>query len=116
MLNNFGDPRPGGPHAGVDIRANYGQYVRAVLPATVVDTPTGSWWGIGVIIRDLSGTEWYYAHLSSRSVSVGQRLASGEVLGRVGCTGTCYGDHLHFEWHPGGGGPRDPYSMVAGAC
>lgn len=115
-LDNFGDPRPGGPHAGVDIRADYGQYVRAVMAGTVVDTPTGSWWGIGIIVRDLAGTEWYYAHLASRSVRIGQRLAPGEVIGRVGCTGTCYGTHLHFEWHPDGGEPRDPYGLVSGAC
>ena len=115
-LDNFGDPRPGGPHAGVDIRADYGQYVRTVLAGTVVDTPTGSWWGIGIIVRDLTGTEWYYAHLSSRSVRIGQKLAPGEVIARVGCTGTCYGTHLHFEWHPGGGDPRDPYGLVSGAC
>ncbi len=115
-LSNFGDPRPGGPHAGVDIRADYGQYVRAPLAGTIVDMPTGSWWGYGIIVRDLSGTEWYYAHLSSRSVHVGQRVASGEVIGRVGCSGTCYGPHLHFEWHPDGGGPRDPYGIVSRAC
>jgi len=116
VANNFGDPRPGGPHMGNDIIADTGQYVRAVLPATVVDMPTGSWWGYGIVIRDLTGTEWAYAHMSSRSVHVGQRLQSGEVIGRVGCTGTCYGPHLHFEWWPGGGSPRDPYSLLSSAC
>lgn len=116
VSNNYGDPRPGGPHAGIDIRASYGQYVRAVLPGTVVDTPYGSWIGIGIILRDLAGNEWWYAHLSSESVRVGQRVASGEVMGRVGCTGNCYGNHLHFEYHPGGGDPRNPYSIVAPVC
>lgn len=115
-LNNFGDPRPGGPHTGVDIRADYGQYVRAVLPATVVDTPYGSWIGVGIVIRDLAGNEWWYAHLSSESVKPGQRVTSGEVIGRVGCSGRCYGPHLHFEYHPGGGAPRNPYSIVTSAC
>ena len=82
-LNNFGDPRPGGPHAGIDIRAQHGQLIRAVLPATVIDTPYGSWWGIGIVIRDLAGTEWWYAHLSSENVSVGDRVAAGEVIGRA---------------------------------
>jgi len=116
VSNNFGDPRPGGPHQGVDLRAQHGQEVRAVLPGTIVETPYGSWWGIGVVLRDLAGTEWWYAHLSSESVSVGQRVTTGSVLGRAGCTGTCYGTHLHFEWHPGGGSARDPYGIVAGVC
>lgn len=116
VVNNFGQPRPGGPHKGDDIRAATGQYSRAALPATIVDTPTGSWWGIGIKIRDLSGTEWWYAHLSARFVHVGQHVAGGEYIGRVGCTGRCYGSHLHFEWHPGGGPARNPYRILSSVC
>jgi len=116
VVNNFGAPRPGGPHQGDDIDANTGQYVRAVLPATVVDTPTGSWWGIGIKIRDLSGTEWWYAHLSARWVHIGEHVDGGELMGRVGCTGNCSGPHLHFEWHPGGGPARDPYRILSAVC
>jgi len=116
VVNNFGAPRPGGPHQGDDIRANTGQYVRAVLPATVIDTPTGSWWGIGIKIRDLTGTEWWYAHLSARWVHVGQHVDGGELMGRVGCTGYCTGSHLHFEWHPGGGPAHDPYQILSSVC
>jgi murein DD-endopeptidase MepM/ murein hydrolase activator NlpD len=116
VVNNFGAPRPGGPHQGDDIDANTGQYVRAVLPATVVDTPTGSWWGIGIKIRDLSGTEWWYAHLSARFVHVGDHVADAELIGRVGCTGNCSGPHLHFEWHPNGGPARDPYRILMSVC
>jgi len=112
VVNNFGAPRPGGPHQGDDIDANTGQYVRAVLPATVIDTPTGSWWGIGIKIRDLSGTEWWYAHLSARFVHIGEHVDGGELMGRVGCTGNCSGPHLHFEWHPNGGPARDPYRIL----
>ncbi|MGZ4142978.1 MAG: murein hydrolase activator EnvC family protein [Actinomycetota bacterium] len=116
VVNNFGAPRPGGPHQGDDIDANTGQYVRAVLPATVVDTPTGSWWGIGIKIRDLTGTEWWYAHLSARWVHIGEHVDGGELMGRVGCTGNCTGPHLHFEWHPGGGAARDPYRILSAVC
>jgi len=112
VVNNFGAPRPGGPHQGDDIDANTGQPVRAILPATVVDTPTGSWWGIGIKIKDLSGTEWWYAHLSARYVHIGQHVDGAEIMGRVGCTGNCSGPHLHFEWHPNGGPARDPYRIL----
>jgi len=115
VVNNFGAPRPGGPHQGDDIDANTGQPVRAILPATVVDTPTGSWWGIGIKIRDLSGTEWWYAHLSARWVHIGEHVDGGDYMGRVGCTGNCSGPHLHFEWHPGGGPARDPYRVLMAA-
>jgi murein DD-endopeptidase MepM/ murein hydrolase activator NlpD len=112
VVNNFGAPRPGGPHQGDDIDAASGTPEVAILPATVVDTPTGSWWGIGVKLRDLSGTEWWYAHQSSRYVHIGDHVDAGQIIGRVGCTGNCSGPHLHFEWHPGGGPARDPYQIL----
>lgn len=116
VSNDWGDARRGGPHAGNDIRANSGQPVRAAMPARVVDTPTGNWMGLGIIIRDSGGDEWWYAHLSSRSVRVGQSVQMGEFMGRVGCTGNCSGPHLHFEWHPNGGNPVNPYRILSAAC
>lgn len=116
VSDNFGDRRPGGPHSGVDLQANYGQRVVAVLPARVVDTPGGGWIGVGIVIRDLAGNEWWYAHLASRAVGVGEQVVPGQVIGRVGCSGRCYGPHLHFEWHPGGGGPKNPYRILRASC
>lgn len=116
VLSNYGDSRPGGPHQGDDIRADTGQRVRSILPATVVRTPSGSWVGIGIIIRDVAGNEWWYAHLSSRSVRVGQKVEAGEVIGAVGCTGRCTGSHLHFEYHPRGGNAVNPYRILSAIC
>jgi murein DD-endopeptidase MepM/ murein hydrolase activator NlpD len=116
VLNNYGDPRPGGPHTGDDIQADYGQGAVAVLPSKVVSTPYGGWIGIGIIIRDAMGNEWWYAHLSREYVSVGQRVKAGELIGRVGCSGRCYGPHLHFEYHPHGGDPANPYRILSSAC
>jgi murein DD-endopeptidase MepM/ murein hydrolase activator NlpD len=42
---------------------------------------------------------------------VGERVRAGELVGRLGCTGSCWGDHLHFEIRNGRGmtgAPRDP--------
>ena len=72
--------------------------------------------GRGVIIRDSSGNEWWYAHMSSTNVSPGERLAAGQLVGRVGCTGNCTGPHLHFEYHPRGGDAVNPYKIVRAAC
>lgn len=116
LLNNYGDPRPGGAHTGVDISSPYGTPVVAVLSGTIAEKPTGGWWGLGIILRDAAGNEWYYAHLSARAVSVGERVAGGERIGRVGCSGSCTGPHLHFEYHPGGGGPVSPYRILSRAC
>src|SRR5439155_4403857 len=116
VSNNFGAPRPGGPHTGDDIEADYGVPTVAVLPSRVVATPNGGWIGIGAVIRDAMGNEWLYAHMQARYVSVGQHLTAGQLLGRVGCTGRCYGPHLHFEYHPHGGAPANPYRILSSAC
>jgi murein DD-endopeptidase MepM/ murein hydrolase activator NlpD len=44
-----------------------------------------------------SGVRTIYAHLSRALVSLGQRVATGEAVGRVGATGDATGPHLHFE-------------------
>ncbi len=116
ISSNFGAGRRGGPHQGIDLSANSGTPLVAVLPSRVVDVVRGGWMGKGVIIRDGSGNEWWYAHMSSTNVSRGESLASGQVLGRVGCTGNCTGPHLHFEYHPGGGAARNPIKIVRAAC
>ena len=59
------------------------------------------------------GTELWFAHQSSISVSVGQKVATGDVIGRVGATGNVTGAHLHLEVHPGGAGDRDRPDGVA---
>jgi murein DD-endopeptidase MepM/ murein hydrolase activator NlpD len=116
VSNNFGDPRPGGPHTGDDIQADYGVPTVAVLPSHVVATPTGGWIGIGLVIRDAIGNEWLYAHMSRVYVHTGTTLRAGQLVGRVGCSGRCYGPHLHFEYHPHGGAPANPYRILSSAC
>ena len=38
-----------------------------------------------------------YAHQSRFGTSMGAQVSQGQVIGYVGCTGRCFGDHLHFE-------------------
>jgi murein DD-endopeptidase MepM/ murein hydrolase activator NlpD len=54
-------------------------------------------YGLYVVVEGQDGIGTLYAHLSSIAVSEGQRVRQGDVLGEVGCTGTCFGTHLHFE-------------------
>ena len=116
LSNDFGDRRRGGPHQGIDMPANSGTPVAAVLTGRVADVVRGGWMGRGIILRDTAGNEWWYAHLSSTYVSRGEGVSAGQVLGRVGCSGNCTGPHLHFEYHPGGGSARNPYKILRAAC
>jgi murein DD-endopeptidase MepM/ murein hydrolase activator NlpD len=50
-----------------------------------------------VVIEGPEGIGTLYGHLSSLAVREGQRVRQGQVLGEVGCTGSCFGTHLHFE-------------------
>lgn len=54
-----------------------------------------------------------YAHQSSASVSPGQKVSQGQVIGTVGATGWVTGPHLHFEVHVNGT-PYDPMGWFGG--
>jgi murein DD-endopeptidase MepM/ murein hydrolase activator NlpD len=50
-----------------------------------------------VVIDHGGGLATAYAHLSSYATSSGQLVTVGQTIGYVGCTGHCFGPHLHFE-------------------
>lgn len=89
-------PRDGGMHAGLDIAAPAGTPVHAAASGTVVQAGMSSGYGNMVCIQHSGGVSTCYAHLSSIGVSGGS-VSQGEAIGAVGCTGSCTGDHLHFE-------------------
>lgn len=81
-----------------------------------VDTGLG---GITVWLRGSNGDMFYYAHLDGlASITVGQAVSAGDLLGWVGSTGNASDlfPHLHFEYHPGGGSPVNPYPLVRSLC
>lgn len=113
--DDFGAPRHQGAHEGVDIMAAKGTPLVAVAAGTVlrlsrVETGLA---GLSVWLKRADGTEYFYAHMDTVAdgLDAGSAVAVGQVIGTVGNTGDArYGaHHLHFEIHPGGGGPTDPY-------
>jgi murein DD-endopeptidase MepM/ murein hydrolase activator NlpD len=87
----------GGDHAGIDIEGVTGDKIVAARDGVVTFAgDDGDGYGVKVIIEHADGYETLYSHLSSVAVSKGE-IAQGELVGSVGCTGSCTGDHLHFE-------------------
>ena len=84
-------------HSGVDLRSPAGTSVVAAAAGRVVWTGPRDGWGLLVALADGSGIRTLYAHLSTVAVRLGQRVARGGLLGRVGATGNATGPNLHFE-------------------
>ena len=85
-------------HKGVDIGGvGYTTEVHAAKAGTVIVSQRSSSYGEYVVVSHGSGNTTLYAHMSSRSVSVGDYVDQGDVLGITGSTGISSGPHLHFE-------------------
>jgi murein DD-endopeptidase MepM/ murein hydrolase activator NlpD len=84
-------------HPGIDIGAGTGTPIRAAGSGTVAMASPMGGYGNYTCINHGGGLSTCYAHQSSIRVSAGQRVSQGQVIGLVGCTGLCFGSHLHFE-------------------
>ncbi len=85
---------------GIDIGAKLGTRVLASASGEVIISRSGGWnggYGNYVVIKHSNGTQTLYAHLNSTSVSAGDSVNQGEVIGTMGSTGKSTGVHLHFE-------------------
>jgi murein DD-endopeptidase MepM/ murein hydrolase activator NlpD len=97
-LTGLFGPRDDRFHTGVDYAADSGTPVRAAGSGRVTFAgwhPAG--WGFLVSIAHGRGVRSMSAHLSRIYVKVGQRVASGQLIGAVGSSGNSTGPHLHFE-------------------
>lgn len=89
--------QPRAPHAGLDIKAPTGQAVRAPARGVVVLTGDFFFSGQAVFLAHGEGVVSLFAHLSKVSVSQGQVVEAGDLLGLVGQTGRATGPHLHWS-------------------
>ncbi|HEX7244831.1 MAG TPA: peptidoglycan DD-metalloendopeptidase family protein [Solirubrobacterales bacterium] len=113
VVSGFG-MRWGRMHEGIDIAVPAGTPIRAAADGTVVlmqsEAESGGY-GNFTCLDHGGGLQTCYAHQSSFAVSSGQSVAQGDVIGYVGCTGHCFGDHLHFEVRVAGA-PTDPLGYL----
>jgi murein DD-endopeptidase MepM/ murein hydrolase activator NlpD len=87
-------------HPGVDIGVPGGTPIRAAAAGRVAlqqSEASSGGYGNFTCIQHTGSLSTCYAHQSRFAVSMGQSVSQGQVIGYVGCTGRCFGDHLHFE-------------------
>jgi len=108
LTSFFGPDHP----LGIDIGQSEGPVVAATdgLVLLAGGDPCCSY-GLFVVIESSDGITTVYGHLDSIIVTQGQKVRQGQPLGEVGCTGHCYGTHLHFEVIEGGV-RRNPISYL----
>jgi hypothetical protein len=133
FTDDFGDPRPGGPHQGNDVIAARHTPVVAAEAGTVQLWTRSASAGCMLYLHGRSGTTYLYIHLNNDlgagndnrgrckagvayapGLRDGQKVAAGALLGFVGDSGDANGahPHLHFELHPGGGRAVSPYRWL----
>jgi murein DD-endopeptidase MepM/ murein hydrolase activator NlpD len=85
-------------HAGIDLAGPAGTPIYATAVGVVAEAAYNcGGYGNLVKINHGRGIETRYAHLSAMTVSPGQRITRGQVIGRMGSTGRSTGSHLHYE-------------------
>jgi hypothetical protein len=132
--DDFGQPRPGGPHQGNDIMAAKKSAAVAAEAGKVKYWTTSATAGCMLYLYGQSGTTYYYIHLNNDvtmrndnrgkcvrgtayAVRDGARVSAGQQIGYVGDSGDANGvhPHLHFEVHPNGRKATDPYPYLQAA-
>ncbi len=103
-------------HEGIDLSAVVGQEVHAAADGTVYTIYEDENYGMTIVLRHTDGYTTHYSNLSEElSVSVGQQVAAGAVLGTVGTTAnaeTATAPHLHFALYQNNS-PLDPNDYFA---
>lgn len=94
-------------HTGADLAAPSGTPILAAESGVVTSARWRGGYGNTVTIDHGGGLATLYAHQSRMFVAAGARVRRGQVIGAVGCTGTCTGPHLHLEVRRAGQ-PVDP--------
>jgi peptidoglycan DL-endopeptidase CwlO len=110
VVSGFG-MRWGRLHAGVDIAVPTGTPIRAADSGRVILLGWTGGYGNYTCIDHGGGLSTCYAHQSRYGTSMGASVRQGQVIGYVGCTGHCFGPHLHFETRVNGV-PQNPLNYL----
>lgn len=98
-------------HTGVDLAGSQGDPIYAIASGTVTAAGYSDAYGYNVTLSHGNGYGSMYAHMTNFTVSVGQSVSQGQVIGYVGSTGWSTGPHLHFEIYVNGA-PANPMLYI----
>jgi murein DD-endopeptidase MepM/ murein hydrolase activator NlpD len=110
--------RPGEFHEGADFTPGGGAPIQAIADGTVrIASPSYAGYGVTVVIDhvvDGQRVSSLYAHMIQGSITVtaGEHVTVGQVIGKVGATGDAFGANMHFEILQNGTTPVDPVSWL----
>jgi len=113
----FGAWRGSRRHEGQDVFADAGTPLVAIRDGSVVETGDDGGRGNYVAIwsPEVDRTFVYLHMRAPTPLAVGDSVQGGARVGAVGCTGSCWGDHLHLEMRAGRGTtgkPLDPLPLL----
>ena len=109
VVSPFG-MRWGRMHEGIDIAVGYGTPIVAAASGVVIYAGWMGGYGNLIIIDHGGGLATAYGHQSSFAVGGGS-VSQGQTIGYIGCTGHCFGPHVHFEVRINGS-PVDPLGYL----
>ncbi|MFF9346354.1 M23 family metallopeptidase [Streptomyces sp. NPDC014734] len=115
ITSTYGQAGPmwsSGHHTGLDFAAQTGTPIKAVHSGTIKSAGWSGAYGYRTVLELEDGTELWFCHQSSIGVGVGQKVSTGETIGRVGATGNVTGAHLHLEVHTPDGTGVDPMNWL----
>lgn len=102
-------------HQGIDIPKPHGTPILNVMAGYVDESGYNDGYGNYVVVKSNDGKrKVLYAHMSSISISSGN-VKKGDIIGKVGNTGTSTGDHLHLEYYIDGDFNTNPVFFLEGA-
>jgi biotin carboxyl carrier protein len=99
-------------HTGLDFAAPSGTPIMAIAGGVVTEVGYSGAYGNRTIITLEDGSEMWYCHQTSYTVSVGETVSPGEQIGYVGSSGNVTSPHPHQGIRPGAGDPTDPYAAL----
>jgi len=116
FVDSWGAPRSGHTHQGVDMMGSYGTPLVAIVSGSITYAAYDGSGGNMIFLSGDDGNAYWYMH-NQQNLVTGGHVSAGQQIATLGDTGNAAGTpHLHFEYHPGGGGAVNPYPLVASLC